>query len=171
MAERRQTYGAPRGTSVKLLTVLSLAVTGFAGYVLLGVSQARPALAYSVLALLVALILACGLFAIRGYELRGRTLVIRRVVSDKPISLSGLRSVAEDAVATRRSIRLLGKGGLFGFTGLFWSRSLGRYRAFVTDPAKAVVLKYEDRVIVVSPDPPSDFVAAVREACRLDART
>ena len=46
-------------------------------------------------------------------------------------------------------------------TGCFWNRKLGRYRAYVTDPKRAVVLRFDDRVVVVSPDCPAEFVAAV----------
>ncbi len=60
------------------------------------------------------------------------------------------------------SLRIAGNGGLFSFTGWFWSRRLGRYRAFVTDPARSVVLKFSDRTVVVSPDVPEEFVAALR---------
>ncbi|HXZ86218.1 MAG TPA: PH domain-containing protein, partial [Myxococcota bacterium] len=70
--------------------------------------------------------------------------------------------VRADAQAMTGSMRLFGNGGLFSFTGLFQSRTLGRYRAFVTDPARAVVLRTARRVVIVSPAEPQAFVEAAR---------
>ena len=53
-----------------------------------------------------------------------------------------------------RQQRLCGIGGLFVFCGLFWSRKLGRYRAYITDPRRAVVLRFGNKVVVVTPDEP-----------------
>jgi len=61
----------------------------------------------------------------------------------------------------RGSIRLFGNGGFFSFTGVFQSRKLGRYRAFVTDPARCVILRFTGRVVVVSPADPEAFIRDV----------
>jgi hypothetical protein len=58
----------------------------------------------------------------------------------------------------RRSLRLFGNGGLFSITGIFQNATLGRYRAFVTDPKQAVVLRYESRVVVLSPANPDELL-------------
>jgi len=60
------------------------------------------------------------------------------------------------------SLRLFGNGGLFSSSGLFWNRRLGRYRAFATDPGNAVVLEFPDRTLVVTPESPSGFLAALK---------
>ena len=60
------------------------------------------------------------------------------------------------------SIRLCGNGGIFSFTGLYRSRALGRYRAFVNDLNRTVVLRFANRTAVVSPDDPHVFAEAVR---------
>ena len=62
-----------------------------------------------------------------------------------------------------RSIRLFGNAGCFSVIGWFWNRKLGRYRAFVMDPKRAVVLRFADYVLVVSPDQPAKFVVLLRE--------
>ena len=64
----------------------------------------------------------------------------------------------------RRSIREFANGGLFSYTGGFHNSVLGSYRAFVTDHARTVVLRFPDRaagdrVVVLSPDDPEAFVA------------
>jgi hypothetical protein len=58
------------------------------------------------------------------------------------------------------AIRTCGNGGLFSFTGWYWSRELRGHRAFVTDFNRTVVLRFKSRTIVVSPDDPEAFVKA-----------
>jgi hypothetical protein len=62
-----------------------------------------------------------------------------------------------------RSIRISGNGGLFVFCGLFRNSKLGVYRAFCTDASHAVVLRFPDRTIVVTPAQPEKFVNAIKE--------
>lgn len=106
--------------------------------------------------------LAATLFVVRGYEIDGSDLRVQRLLWTTSLSLGNLRSVWQDSAAMKGSLRLFGNGGLFSITGLYWSKSLRRYRAFVTDPAKAVVLELEDRVLVVSPADPAAFVEQLR---------
>jgi hypothetical protein len=47
---------------------------------------------------------------------------------------------------------------LFSFSGWHYNTLLGAYRAFVTDPSRAVVLHLGRRNVVVSPLAPEDFV-------------
>ena len=60
--------------------------------------------------------------------------------------------------AMRKSLRTCGNGGFFSFTGFYWSKSLGAYRAYVTDLQRTVVLHYNKRTVIVSPDSPEDFI-------------
>jgi len=66
------------------------------------------------------------------------------------------------------SIRVFGNGGFFAFTGFYWSRTIGRYRAYVMDPKQSVVLRLERRQFSVSPDHPENFIAIVKETFRCD---
>lgn len=116
----------------------------------------------------IAVVLGCAAFTVRSYELEGPMLRIRRLWWTTPLDLSGLREVEHDPKAMRLSLRLWGNGGFFSVSGLFRNRTLGRYRAYVMDPKRAVVLRFADRVVVVSPDPPDRFVNVVREMRGLD---
>jgi len=102
--------------------------------------------------------LGAALFVVRGYDLGTRELRIRRLLWSTRIPLDGLSAAAHDPAAMRRSMRLFGNGGLYSYTGLFRSRELGRYRAFVTDPKRAVVLKLPKRTVVISPASPESFL-------------
>ena len=96
-------------------------------------------------------------FMVRGYRIEPEGLQIRRLGWSTRLSLRELQSAEASPQAMKGSLRLMGNGGLFVFAGWFWSRTLGRYRAFVTDPARSVVLRFQDRTVVVSPDSPDEF--------------
>ncbi len=94
------------------------------------------------------------LFVVRGYEVDGGGLFVERLLWRTEIGLDGLHRAWADPAAMRRSLRLFGNGGLFAVTGIYQNRTIGRYRAFVTNPKLAVVLQFERRTVVVSPEHP-----------------
>lgn len=96
-------------------------------------------------------------FMVRGYLIEPGGLQIRRLGWSTRLSLRELQSAEASPLAMKGSLRLMGNGGLFVFAGWFWSRTLGRYRALVTDPARSVVLRFQDCTVVVSPDAPDEF--------------
>ena len=112
------------------------------------------------------LLFAAALFTIRGYVLSGDKLMIRRLIWENEIKLTRLLAAYADANAMRSSWRLFGNGGLFCFAGFFANKTLGRYRVFVTNPKNAVVLKFPQRTVVVSPDDPEQFVIAVKTSVK-----
>lgn len=105
-----------------------------------------------------ALMAGCALFTISGYTVTRDTILIHRLLWDTRLPLAGLFSAERAPKAMSRSIRLCGNGGFYSFTGLYWNRTLGVYRAFIMDPSRAVVLRYASRVCVVSPDAPEEFI-------------
>ena len=116
--------------------------------------------------------LMVGLFAFApsGYSFEGRELLIhRRGWAPFRLPLTGLKGVRVSPDAMRRSLRTFGNGGVFGFTGWFHNSRLGRYRAWVTDPRRAVVLEFGDRTVVVSPGRPHLFVDELRERTGVEA--
>lgn len=100
-------------------------------------------------------------FMVRGYTVTSRELEIHRLGWTTRIPLAGLRDASARPGVMRGSWRLWGNGGIFAIHGWFSNAALGRYRAFVTDTRRTVVLTWPDRIIVVSPDDPGRFVAAV----------
>lgn len=101
------------------------------------------------------------LFVVRGFALEGDRLEVRRLLWSTSIPLRGLERAWHDPQAMQRSIRVLGNGGLFAISGLFRNRALGTYRAFVTRPDCAVVLRLPSRVVVISPAQPRAFLHAL----------
>ncbi|HVC11541.1 MAG TPA: PH domain-containing protein [Burkholderiales bacterium] len=105
-----------------------------------------------------ALLAGAGLFAVTGYDADASTLRVRRLLWSTVIPLEGLTRVWHDPQAIRHSIKVFGNGGMFAFTGLYRSKTLGRYRLFATDPASAVVLQLARRTLVITPSSPHAFV-------------
>jgi hypothetical protein len=104
-----------------------------------------------------ALILGSLLFVVRSYRIEGGHLSIRRLFWTTTIPLLGIHELLIDPLAIKGALRIFGNGGMFGFTGLYWNRKLGRFRLFATDPAKAVVMRLHGRTVVITPGEPEAF--------------
>ncbi|MEX8193646.1 PH domain-containing protein [Comamonas guangdongensis] len=119
-----------------------------------------------------AVLAICALFTVRGYVVTADALLVRRLLWNTRLPWRGsaaLQSVQAEPDAMRGSIRLWGNGGMYSFTGLFRSKALGSYRAFVTDRHRTVVLRFANRTVVVSPASPQDFVRDVQQVLGLPA--
>jgi hypothetical protein len=159
-----KTFNAPWGRELKFMTF-------FACFILLGViaiginlPQKHPFAKASAIFIPAALLIGSAFFMVRDYTLNQHTLFVRRLGWSSKINLSNLLSATPDADAMSGSIRLAGNGGLFGFTGLFRNRKLGNYRVFGTDPKRCVVLRFGDRIVIVTPENPAEFADAIAKA-------
>jgi hypothetical protein len=155
-------FSAPWG---RALWVISAGVTivMLIGIVIGTVTSMAPPMSRLMMIIAPILILAgAAPFMIFGYEVEDKFLVIRRLGWSTRISLAGLQEAFVKPNAMKGSIRLFGNGGMFSITGWFWNRALGRYRTFVTDLNRTVVLRFTDQTIVVSPDAPEPFVQVVK---------
>jgi hypothetical protein len=101
------------------------------------------------------------LFCVRGYAIRHRELWIERSFWRTRLPLRDLQRAYADAEAMKGTTRSAGNGGFMAYTGWFRNKKLGSYRAFVTDPARCVVLEFAKRKVVVSPNDPVAFVRAL----------
>ena len=74
--------------------------------------------------------------------------------------ISGVRRLEEEAM--KGAVRIFGAGGFGGGFGWFWSRRLGRFRAYVSRTKNLVIIELRgDRPVVLSPDEPEAFVSAL----------
>lgn len=108
------------------------------------------------------ILLLAVLFMVRGYVLTSDEIVVKRLGWATRLPLEGLVAVAGDNEAMTRSLKVFGSSGLMSYTGIFWNRKIGRYRAFATDPSRSVVLSYPKRKIVITPDDPQRFIVRAR---------
>ncbi len=104
------------------------------------------------------------LFTVRGYTILNDTILVHRLFWATRLPRGPVQAAVCDPKLLRWSLRLFGNGGLYAFTGLYRNSRLGAYRAFMTDPRRAVILKYPDRTIVLSPESPQDFVRELASA-------
>ena len=164
------TFGAPWGrslaiaTSVQVLVLLAVCAATLLAGLLDADLQSWQRLLVSLLGVGLPLTVlgAAARFAVRGYTVRDDSILVHRLGWSSTVDLRGLESATMSPHVMRRSVRELGNGGLFAYTGRFRNASLGSYRAYVTDQARTVVLRFPGRadgeVLVVSPDDPEAFV-------------
>jgi hypothetical protein len=153
------TYKAPWG---KTLTIVSILVTVLCASVAVlpriipTLDRAGPAIGW-LLWLPILMIPACALFTVRGYTITPEAILIHRPFRDTRLPRADLQSATYLPHAMRGSIRTCGNSGFYSVTGWYWSKSLRSYSAFVTDLNRTVVLRFQNRTIVVSPDDPEQF--------------
>jgi hypothetical protein len=147
-------------TTVSLLVLLALIVVA----ALIGSGGFMPsALRWGLVGLPVLVLLATLPFMVRGYLLTDREIEVQRLGWRTLLPLAGLVAVAGQPEGLRGSIRLFGNGGLGAVTGWYWNRRIGRFRAYITDPSRAVLLRYRDgRQVVLSPHDVQHFIVKVR---------
>lgn len=157
--EMMKIYQAPWGNPLKivssLLVVLSVVNVVAFRFLLPEEPRILILLAQWTLSLIV---LACLPFMIRGYAITGDAILIRRLFWTTRLDRADFKSAEVVPKAMSKSLRTCGNGGGFSFTGWYWSKPLGFYQAFVTDLNRTVVLRFEKRTVVVSPDEPEEFV-------------
>ena len=117
--------------------------------------------------LMAIVVAACALFAVRGYHIGPKHLLVRRLGWSTKLDLASVKRAEADPQAMHGSLRLLGNGGLFSWVGWFRNSRLGWYVAFATDPRRSVVLDLTDsRRVVVTPDDPQAFLQAISASRR-----
>ena len=152
-------FRAPWSRTVRNVTVLSLVILALPMLATI-FAQTRPPLVAAVLLIVVPPLIVAVAFAgrVRGYTLTEDAITVRRGMWNTRLPVGGLRAVTGDVEAMAGSVRVFGNGGLFSITGRFWNRKLGWYRALATDPGRAVVLRYPQRTIVITPHDPQQFI-------------
>lgn len=111
-----------------------------------------------------AVVALAGALAVRGYAVGPGVVVVVRPGWETRLDLRGLDSVEADPDAMRMAWRTWGIGGPFAFVGRYRSGRTGWFTAYATDRDRSVVLRWPGRTVVVTPDDPEAFVAAVEAA-------
>ena len=152
-------FKAPWSRSLKLSTwVISTIFCGAAMALLLaGIWFA------AIIFLVIIGCMAC--LIINGYSITSDAVIVHRLFWKTRLEFTGLQSVHFDRNAMENSIRTGGADGMFATIGYFNNKQLGDYRAFVTNPANAVVLKYSFETVVLSPATPESFAQGLSQQC------
>ncbi len=144
-------FRAPWGTKLWVATIAFLLI------IVVVTWRAGPPTSWVLLAVAV----GAATFMVRGYSIVDDRLLVHRLGWSTKFDLSELRTAEFSPGATLGSVRVMGVGGLFGFIGRFRNEMLGVYRAYATDSANTVVLDFGGSKVVVTPENPAEFVAAV----------
>jgi len=128
----------------------------------MGISLVPPWIGWLLILVPVLSLVVSAAFMVRGYVLTDTALIVKRPGWTSRLDLSRLNSAVVDPDALQGSLRLFGNGGFFSFTGWFRNKKFGVYRAFATDAKKAVVLRFADKTVVITPDDPQKFVAEIK---------
>lgn len=147
-----------------MMVCFLLALASLAAFLTWYTTRASEALVAVLIPPLILLLSA--LFMVRGYVLTNDEIIVKRLGWVTRLPLEGLVNVAGDDAAMTGSLKLFGSSGFMSYTGVFWNRKIGRYRAFATDPARAVVLSYPARKVVVTPDDPQRFIVRARSVLK-----
>lgn len=109
-------------------------------------------------ALLFVISALCYLFAPVSYELSNNTLIVFSRIGKKEFSpVTNCSTITEKIPFT---IRLWGNGGMFAGTGIFWNRSYGIFRAYVTRSKQSdyVLVSTTIQRILITPEDPKSFI-------------
>jgi len=113
-------------------------------------------------------LLGCFWYRVTGYQVRADRITISRMASDVDIPIRDIESIEFDPDGMKRSLKVFGNGGVFGFYGKFWNRKYGKYRAFVTDLKKVVVIRTGENIFMLSPEEPEKFIEKIKGKLRVD---
>ncbi|MGJ8634523.1 MAG: PH domain-containing protein [Luteolibacter sp.] len=153
-----KTYTAPWGKSLKWISGICIATIVFAALFSLFPNRSVQIGSLLISGSLLLTLIPCSFFTIRSYRITQTAIHIQRLCFISSIGLENLKSAEFIPSAMKGSLRTFGNGGLFSWTGKYWNKDLGSYRAFVTDLNKTVVLRFTDKIIVISPESPEDFI-------------
>jgi transcriptional regulator with XRE-family HTH domain len=156
----RTHFRAPWSLTVKIVTPLVIGVLLALPFIIPG--QTLPWLHWWLWGVFVFTLF----FSVSGFSVRDGQLLVHRLGWATKFELAQLSAFSANPHAMMGSIRLFGNGGFFCFIGYYRNSVIGSFRAYVTDPAKSVVLEFGDRKIVVSPDDPQAFVETLRDATK-----
>ena len=96
------------------------------------------------------------LWAPQGYIVKGRSVIVKRLIGDLKIHVEG---EPERGNSTYWGLRLFGSGGLYGYYGLFAFRKIGRVLVYATNRHNLVFFKDENaRKLLLSPEKPERFI-------------
>ena len=115
--------------------------------------------------ILIPIILFTFLYQPLGYELTMDNIEIHRRINKFYIPKNEIDSISHiSGSELGNTWRMMGNGGLFGYTGYFHSSNLGKMRWFVTQRNHYVIIRKTDgKKILISPDDPDGFVQAFHQ--------
>jgi len=97
------------------------------------------------------------------FKIDENCLVLRK----KRFPLEGAVEVRRDPDVMKWAVKVFANGGLGSLRGSFRSRRMGKFYAFMTGTENAVVVRWPDKTVVVSPADTEFFMLCVRSAAAI----
>ena len=146
---------APLDTMARVVTVLMIVVAGAIPFV--------PNMLMYVIIILPLVIFSTWIFSVTGYTLENNTLIIKRPLWKTVVVIPPGTTAQEEPEIREGLLKMMGNGGLFGYTGGFRNRKLGNFRTYATNWSNAVsIINTADGLcIVVTPDNPLQFIQSI----------
>ncbi|MFM9008864.1 MAG: PH domain-containing protein [Bacteroidota bacterium] len=118
--------------------------------------------------LMLALSVGFLLLAPKGYLIQHDGIAVQRRVGLKKFPAKDALDIRRmDAADTKGLIRTFGNGGLFGYTGRYYSPAIGQQSWYCSRRTGLVVIRLKHGIpVVFSPDDPEAFVEAANEMIR-----
>ncbi|AEA47701.1 PH domain-containing protein [Archaeoglobus veneficus] len=157
-------YELPVGRSVKVLTLFAVLVP-IAVFCWLWISGIERIAVYIALPLIMVFGIAYA-FSPKEVLLEDGGVVIKKVVGRVFIPYSSIKDVSYVEELSRRTIRLFGSGGLFGWYGIFRVPDIGVVRIYARR-TKGLVLIKADRNYLIAPEDPQIFIEELKSRIRV----
>jgi hypothetical protein len=96
----------------------------------------------------------CYLYAPKGYRIDTDALVVVRPAGDKKILFSDIAEIRPMSPGEMgRTLRTFGNGGLFGYYGKYYNRTLGNFTIYATRRDRYLLVRTKQmKSIVITPD-------------------
>ena len=147
---------------VKIITVSCFILFTVISYFVFANNQLPIPALIAIMASLWLTFILCYLFHPTAYSISGDKIIVHRPLSDLIIPRTDLLDIRIPAEAEMRwTIRTIGVGGLFGYFGKFTNTQLGGMTWYATQRGNYVLLITQTRRIIITPDKPEEFLAAL----------
>lgn len=155
-------FKATLSNTVKVITTAALLLTGVAMYTILNSPELTVAYRAILISTFTIILVGTYLFSVTGYTVEADRVIINRLLYNATIKRS---DIAESRVLTdeemKWSIRTFGVGGLFGYLGKFTNSNIGSMTWYATRRGNYILLVAGGKKIVLTPDDPQAFIAAL----------
>ncbi len=108
---------------------------------------------------------AMSLVIVVALAVTAHTLYVVHLAWSTRVDLTGLLAVEIDPQAMRDARMTFGSGSFASFFRTFHNERLGHFRAFATDRERAVVLRFPEHTVVITPADPEALAADLHQ-CR-----
>lgn len=146
---------APMDTMARVVTVLMIIAAGALPFI--------PGMIMYIVAILPVILFVTWLFSVTGYFLENNNLIVVRPLWKTTIVLPPEVLAQKEPEIKDGLLKIMGNGGLFGYTGGFRNRKLGNFKTYATNWSHAVSITSEtdDFRIIVTPEDPLQFIQSI----------